>query len=102
MKILPKNSEIDVVEAIIASDQFATSRDMSRAVVKAVMLELAKRETFAVAENDHPFEFFWPFFYEGDARRFSDSLPTIGGKRYLLKMSSPLSAASPSPTKETT
>jgi hypothetical protein len=90
MKILPKNSELDVVEAILASDAFATPRDMSRAVVKAVMLELAKRETFAVAENDAPFEFFWPFFYEGDARRFSDSLPTIGGRRYLLRMSSPI------------
>jgi hypothetical protein len=90
MKILPKKTEIEAVTRLLSSDEFETPDDMARAVVKAVMLELAKRETFAVAENDAPFEFFWPFFYEGDARRFSEQLPTIGGRRYLLKMSSPL------------
>jgi hypothetical protein len=91
MKFLPKKEEVAVVTAILASDEYDSPEQMARAVVKSVALELAKRETFAVAHRDAPYSFYWPFFYEGDARRFHSSLGALSGtKAYLLPMRSPL------------
>lgn len=91
MKILPKKAEIDAALSVITSEGFDSPQAMAKECVRVVALELAKRETFAVAHRDTPFSFYWPFFYEADARRFHDSLGALSGtKAYLLPMRSPL------------
>lgn len=91
MKILPKKSEVAVVVELLESGEYETPEALGHAIVKSVYLALAERESYAVAVDAKPFEFFWPFFYEADAKRFSAQL---GGpndeRRFLLKMRSPL------------
>lgn len=93
MKILPKKNEIAAALAIITDDSFESPEDMAKECVKAVLLEAARRETFALAVSaGPPFEFFWPFLYEREALRFSEELGAMPGerKRMLLRMHSPI------------
>lgn len=91
MKFLPLKGEVDAVVAVLQDDTFEDETAMAKAIVKTLAQEMARRPSFAVAVSaGPPFEFFWPFYYEADARKFSDQLGTLPGerKRMLLKMQS--------------
>lgn len=92
MKILPLKSEVSAVRALLESGDFETADGLAREIVKTVATELAKRETIAlVHQNSHPFVFFWPFYYEADARKFHERHYALPQTRcYLAKMRSPL------------
>ena len=49
MAVTPRRNEIDAVTSILESDEYESSADMSKAIVKAVAAELSKRDAFGVA-----------------------------------------------------
>lgn len=79
--ITPRKNEIDTVVAILESDSYDTPEAMSKALIKAVVAELEKRDTW-VAGVGYPNEGPWmpvgPFWGKADAHKFSERAHTKG------------------------
>lgn len=93
MKIIPLKGEVEAVMAVLADETFEDEKAMATAIVKVLAIQLARRPSFALAVSaGPPFEFFWPFYYQGDAEKFSAQLGALPGerKRMLLRMHSPV------------
>ena len=49
MALTPRRNELDAVTAILESDEFDSSADMAKALVKTIYAELGKRDGYGVA-----------------------------------------------------
>lgn len=90
MKILPLKTEQEAIVAVLRDESFTDEFAMAKEIVKVAYFELAKRDSFCIAlRTPTGIEAFWPFLYEGDARRFNEQLPGLPTeRRYVLRMRS--------------
>ena len=98
MTLLPRKNEVDLVLSILESDDYDDASAMSKAIVKALGAELAKRETFAVSRGLASDDFrsaHGPFYSQGQAIKVAQANRDIGLHASVVKVN-PASEAVPS------
>lgn len=86
MKLTPRREEIAAVAAVLDSDEYETVQEMARAAIKALAVELGKRDWYVMPWS-LPGEGgginYGPFATAAELRRFAGTLPS-GGHRAVL------------------
>lgn len=90
MSILPRKAEVDVVVAVLESDQFDTSAGMAREIVKLVADTLSKRDALGVSlsfAGNPPGLAIGPFYSKRDAEKCAQDAREAGMEARINRLS---------------
>jgi hypothetical protein len=92
MRYTPRAQEYNRIVEILESSDYADAKAMAKALLKEMVDILSMRDTFAgthVWSDGRKGCNYGPFYSEGDAEKFVETLGGVGGKFHVVKLFAP-------------